>query len=620
MTTVSDPRISITSWDVGLARAESLQADYPELFADGGLDVRRLQDLFGGLLGGSERYGLSWAGRNNAVAAVRNLTTATLAPVEEESVEFSSTKNFFIEGDNLEVLKILQRSYYGRVKLIYIDPPYNTGNEFIYPDNFQEGLDEYLRYSGQLGEDSRKVSTVMDATGRYHSKWLSMMYPRLYLARNLLCDDGILLVSISDHEVANLTLLLNDIFGEENFIGSLVWKSRQFPDSRAVTRVSTDHEYVLAYSRSSNAGFRGVDRDEGKFRNPDGDSRGPWMSRSILGLATAEQRPNLHYDLVDPQGRVFSPPANTGWRYGKSRMDDLVASGCILFPSSVEGRPREKKFRRDLKDEFVPFPSIIDDVFTSNGTDEVRKLFGFQAFDFPKPSELIRRLVEQTTAGDDLVLDFFAGSATTAHAVWLQNRKDGGRRRFICVQLPEHLRPESELARGGFTSIADVAKERLRRTRVLLRESDNDVIGLGASEECDEGFRVLKLTSSCFHVWDGHGLSAESLPQQLHLFADHVLPGSDDKDILVELLLKTGLTLDVDVAEINVAGQKAYSIAGGLLIVCLANPISQEGLRAVVELRPERLICLDIAFGGNDQLKTNTVLEMKSHGIEFRTV
>lgn len=614
-------RMPLTSMDLVANRWQVLQEEFPDCISDGKLDFDTLQNALGdSLLVGKERYGLSWAGKADAVTSVQRPTTGTLRACKAESLDFSTTEHLFIEGDNLEVLKVLQRSYYGKIKLIYIDPPYNTGNEFIYPDNYREGLDDYLRYSGQLDDAGNLVSTTTETGGRYHSKWLSMMYPRLFLSRNLLSEDGLLLVSISDHEFHNLRHVLNEIYGEENFIGALIWKSRQFPDSRAVSRVSTDHEYILAYSRTSFAGFRGIERDEAKFRNPDHDPRGPWMSRSILGLATAEQRPNLHYKLVDPKtGTEYSPPPNTGWRYGKERMKQLISDGCILFPEAPDGRPREKKFRKDLQAEFVSFPSIIDDVFTSHGTAEIRELFGFQAFDFPKPSELIRRFVEQLTSGDDIVLDFFAGSATTAHAVWLQNRKDGGRRKVICVQLPEHVATDSELAKRGFKTIVDVGIERLRLTKKMLTHADEEGQALIPTERMDEGFRLFKLAASNFKIWNGVA-DVSNLEPQLQLFADHVLPESTDEQILYELLLKVGLTLTGPVQETVVAEQKVYSIEGGLMAICLANPVSQDCLRGIVELGPQRVICLDAAFGGNDQLKTNTVLEMRSHGIEFRTV
>jgi adenine-specific DNA-methyltransferase len=383
---------------------------------------------------GKERYGMNWAGKAECFKTIRAPSLSTLRPCRGESVNFDTTDNLIIEGDNLEVLKLLQKSYLGKVKMIYIDPPYNTGNDFIYPDDYGETLQTYLAYTGQVDSEGRKFGTNTDADGRFHSKWLSMMYPRLYLARNLLREDGVIFVSISDHEVASLRFLMNEVFGEENFSAQLVWKSRKYPDSCAKTGVSTDHEYIVLFTRSDRGVLRGIERDESKFANPDNDPRGPWMSRSLLGLATKTQRPNLHYTIIDPKtGRKYDPPDDTGWRYSRERMQVLIESGCILFPSKADGRPREKKFRSDLQSEFVAFPGIIDDVHTSDGTAEIRELFGEEVFDFSKPSALIERVVKQAADEDGIVLDFFAGSGSTAQAVLKLNRFEGGNRKFILV-------------------------------------------------------------------------------------------------------------------------------------------------------------------------------------------
>ncbi len=616
-------RLSLTSAEIAFDRKCHLLSEFPECFSEGRLDAERLCQAIGeDTPTTKERYGLSWAGKADAIRAIQAPSAGTLLPRVKDSVDFDTTGHLFVEGDNLEVLKLLQKSYHGRVKLIYIDPPYNTGNEFIYPDNYREGLEDYLKYSGQVSDTGARLTSNPETSGRYHSKWLNMMYPRLFLARNLLREDGLLCVSISDHEVFNLRAILNEVFGEENFVAQLIWKSRQFPDSRAVSRVSTDHEYIVVYSRSTDTAFRGVERDESKFRNPDSDKRGPWMSRSILGLATAEQRPNLHYGITDPDtGTEYFPPATTGWRYGKERMQKLINEGSILFPSSPDGRPREKKFRADLQSEYVAFPTIIDDVFTAHGTAEVRELFGFQAFDFPKPTELVRRLVEQTTNSEDLVLDFFAGSATTAHAVWLQNRRDRGSRKAICVQLPETLDSESEAAQKGYTTIADLGRDRLRKA-MDVGQNDTEQLELLGARDLDEGFRAYSLASSNFKLWkaDEESGGPDSLADQLRLFADHVVPDRSEQDILYELILKAGLPLTAPIEQQAVMGNTIYSIDEGLLMICLTDEITQECLRGMIELSPQRIVCLDSAFKGNDQLKTNTVLEMKSHGIEFRTV
>jgi len=311
--------------------------------------------------GPRERYHLDWPGKRDALLAANAPISKTLRPYREESVDFDTTKNLFIEGDNLDALKLLQETYLGRIKLAYIDPPYNTGNDFVYRDNFSEETASYVARTHQRDEDGARLVANTNANGRFHSLWLSMLYPRLRLIRNLLSDDGVVLISIDDNEVHNLRKMCDEVFGAESFLCEFVWKCRQFTDARAIENVSTDHEYIVCYSKGGNVSLRGVPRDESKYSNPDNDSRGPWMSRSILGLATRDQRPNLHYAIKDPAtGWEFEPPETTGWRYSRERMTDLIAQRCILFPKERTGRPREKKFRADLKSEFTSFPTVID--------------------------------------------------------------------------------------------------------------------------------------------------------------------------------------------------------------------------------------------------------------------
>ena len=368
------------------------------------------------------------------------------------------------------------------MKLIYIDPPYNTGKDFVYPDNFQDNIKNYLELTGQA-EGGRKITSNSESSGRFHTDWLNMMYPRLRLCRQLLSQEGAIFVSCDDTENANLRLALDDVFGPENFVAQFVWRSRQFTDARAVTNVSTDHEYLLCYARDSGFSVRGVDRDESKFSNPDNDPRGRWMSRSLLGLATRDQRPNLHYDIVEPEtGRRFPPNPSTGWRYSPEKMHTLTQDKCILFPAKDDGRPREKKFRKDMNSEFIAFRSIIEGTYTADGTQEIRTLFGAEVFSFPKPTELVRKIIAQVAGTSDIVLDFFAGSGTTGQAVVAQNAADGGNRRYILVQLPEPLDPENKDQKtvaeycdklGKSRNIAELTKERLRRAGKKIREEFN---------------------------------------------------------------------------------------------------------------------------------------------------
>jgi adenine-specific DNA-methyltransferase len=612
-------KLDLRSMDIAEERKAELLQLFPEIRTEGGkVDIERLRLALGEAVDvGKERYGLTWPGKAECFKTIQAPSLGTLRPCPEESLNFDTTENVIIEGDNLEVLKLLQKSYLGKVKMIYIDPPYNTGNDFIYPDNFAESLQTYLQYTGQVDAEGKKFGTNTDADGRFHSKWLNMMYPRIYLARNLLCEEGALLVSCDDVEVSALRMLLNDVFGEENFIAQFVWKARQFTDTRAKTNVSTDHEYVIAYSAGGAFSVRGNARDESKFSNPDQDPRGPWMSRSILGLATREQRPNLHYDITEPKtNRLFPPDPASGWRYSPDKMADLVAQGRILFPKSDSGRPREKKFRADMQSDRIAFRSVIDDIHTADGTQELRQLLGGEVMPFPKPSALLRMLAEQFLDEQDLVADFFAGSGSTAHAVLELNRIDGGSRKFMLIQLPEPT------GRSDFATIADICKERVRRVIAKINEEDEQKLDLVGDTNPDRGFRVFKLAESNFKTWEADKpKDAAALESQLDHHIDHIRQGRRPNDILYELLLKSGFPLTATVETLTLLGKQVYSVSEGALLVCLERELSLELIRAIAERKPERVICLDAGFSGNDQLKANAVQIFRAKGVtKFQTV
>lgn len=611
-------KLDLKSLDITSEKHAELLRLFPEARTEGGkIDFDQLKRALGEVVDpGKERYGLVWPGKAECFKTIQTPSLATLRPAPEESVNFDATENLIIEGDNLEVLKLLQKSYLGKIKMIYIDPPYNTGNDFIYPDNYSESLQTYLEYTGQVDSEGRKFGTNTDADGRFHSKWLNMMYPRLYLARNLLTEDGLIFVSVSDHEVASLRFLLNEVFGEEDFCAQIVWKSRKYPDSRAKTGVSTDHEYIVLFSRSDFGTLRGVERDETKFSNPDNDPRGLWMSRSLLGLATKSQRPNLHYPITNPQTKqTYQPPEDTGWRYAKDRMQALIDSGCILFPSKADGRPREKKFRVDLQTEFVAFASIIDDVFTGDGTTEIRTIFGEEVFDFSKPSSLIKRLIKQGSGSDAIVLDFFAGSGSTAQAVIELNNEEASSRKFILVQLPE------KTEREDFPTISEITKERVRRVISRLNDDDKKKLDLGEVKRQDRGFRCFKLADSNFKPWNADApTDAEVLGEQLALHIDHAQKDRTPSDILYEILLKSGFPLTASVETLSLEGKEVFSISEGALFVCLERELTLEVIRAMADKKPERVVCLDEGFAGNDQLKANAVQTFKTKGVVFRTV
>lgn len=603
----------------------TLKVLFPEAFSEGRIDFDVLKGLLGATIDeGEEKYGLNWHGKRRARQIALTPSTGTLLPCPKESVDWDTTRNLMIEGDNLEVLKLLQKSYSGKVKLIYIDPPYNTGKDFVYPDDYSDSIKNYLELTGQI-EGGQKISSNTESSGRFHTDWLNMMYPRLKLARTLLHPEGVILVSCDDGEVANLRLILNEIYGEENFVAQFVWKARQFTDARANTNISTDHEYILAYAREDGFSLRGVERDESKFANPDNDARGDWMSRSMLGLATRDQRPNLHYDIVEPStGRVFPPNPSTGWRYSKEKMADLMSEGKILFPKSDDGRPREKKFRKEMRAEFISFRSIIDGIHTADGTQEIRSLFGVDLFAFPKPTKLISSLIEQVAGEGDIVLDFFAGSGTTGHALLKQNAAENVSRRYILVQLPEPLDPgnrEQKIAADFCDklklprTIAELTKERLRRSAERIAE-ENSLF------KSDFGFRVYKLASSNIRAWEpAKGDIEKSLLESV----EHLMQGRTEQDVLYELLLKLGLDLCVPIETRTIAGKSIHSIGGGALMVCLADRLTKEVVEPVsagivawikesAAAVDTRVVFKDSGFA-DDIAKTNMAAILNQNGI-----
>jgi len=614
-------KLDLRSLDIAEEQQRELLRLFPEVRTEGGkLDFDRLRLALGGAVDvGKERYGMSWPGKADCFRTIQAPSLGTLRPSPEESVAFDTTENLIIEGDNLEVLKLLQKSYLGKVKMIYIDPPYNTGNDFIYPDNYTESLQTYLEYTGQVDDQGHRFGTNTDTDGRFHSKWLNMMYPRLYLARNLLREDGVIFISIDDNEVDNLKKVCDYVFGEESCVGTVAWRRRQVPDNRNLNNFSTDHEYVLVYAPRGSAKLLGESIDLTKYANPDADPRGPWMSDNLTGLANARERPNLHYALENPETGVKYPPlASRGWIYQESRMRELIRQNRILWPASPIGRPRLKRFLDEIRSKFTGFSSVQDPGFTTDGTRELEVLLGEKVLGFPKPLKLLAGLVAQATNGgsDEIVLDFFAGSGTTAHAVLDLNKQDGGNRKFILVQLPEPT------GREDYPTIADITKERVRRVIAKLNDEDAGKLDLDGGTAPDRGFRVFKLAESNFKPWNAQvAHDAQALEEQLGMHVDHVREGRSNEDLLYEILLKSGFPLTTPVDAVPMAGKTVYAVAGGALFICLERELTLEVIRTMAGSRPERVVCLDEGFAGNDQLKANAVQIFKTKGVtSFKTV
>ena len=616
---------------------DQLRKLVPEAFSEGKLNIDKLKAVVGDETSFSpqfEAYGLNWAGKHEVYRELKTPTSETLVPQPDESIDFDTTQNLFIEGDNLAVLKILQKSYYNRIKMIYIDPPYNTGNDrFIYPDDYSESLQEYKARSGQADDEgnlthSDGMRSNRKENGQYHSNWLNMMYPRLALAKNLLRDDGVIFVSIDDNEVANLRLLMDEIFGEENFAVQLIWKSRQNVDSRNKSNISNDHEYILIYSKDvSKFQFKGKNIDLSKYTNPDNDPRGDWMSNSILGLANKDQRPNLHYTLVDPEtGIKYECPAESGWRFSKDTMQEKIAEKRILFPKKKGGRPREKKFLMELTTRFTGFSSFLDtkNGFTLNGTRELRELFKNKFFDFPKPVSLLKTLVIQGTSQDDIVLDFFAGSSTTAHAVMALNAEDGGNRKFIMVQIPEATDPDSEACKAGFTNIAEISKERIRRAGKQILSDHPD---LAEDKALDIGFKAYKLTDSNFIPWrQPASYDADSLLAQLEKHVNPIADTATNEGLITELMLKEGYTLTSIINEADgyylvtqdphlVDGaDKSKNLTQPMTLAIVLADMSRDKAKQIIALAPSKTIIMDSAFS-NDANKANIILQFEDAGL-----
>ncbi len=612
-----------TTPDLRQERLDELKRLFPDLFTnEGRLDPDELKRLVSpNEIHENERYEFKWYGKAASKREAFTPTTATLVYDEARSVNPDKADgNMIIEGENLETLKLLLSAYREQVKVIYIDPPYNTGKDFIYKDNYAKDKKSYWEET-EITVDGVKLESNPDSSGRFHSNWLSMMQSRLLVARQLLSESGVLFISCDDNEVENLRRLSDEIFGPENFMAQIIWKSRAFPDARAKTGISTDHEYVLLFRKSENGVMRGVARDESKFANPDNDPRGTWMSRSMLGLATKEQRPNLHYTITDTEtGISFNPPANTGWRYSPVRMEYLINDQRILFPRNPEGRPREKKFRADIEGDFVAFPTIIDDVHTADGTKEIRDVFGDTIFDFAKPSELIARLVEQIVGEGDLILDFFAGSGSTGVATHrLLSGKSAIKCRSILVQLPEISAPDSVSARVGFSTISAITIERLKR--VIQGYGDNP------QPLPDTGFKVYKLAKSNFprcEFTPDPKLSEEenvaALKRYIHEKESASLLPLDDgaeQAVFDEVLLKCGFQLHYTrTRREDFTENTVYEVTDGkrTTLVCLAwnEGIKDTTIKRLRELEETKenpfFICLERSLTTTSKWNLNHLL------------
>ncbi|WP_092850549.1 site-specific DNA-methyltransferase [Algibacter pectinivorans] len=508
-----------------------------------------------------ENYGMDWLGKSYARLLATDETTTLLKEDEtfNQKPENANSKNLLIKGDNLEVLKHLSNAYYEKVKMIYIDPPYNTGSDgFVYADDRKFTVDELQELAGISEERAKRILDFTQSKSNSHSAWLTFMYPRLYIAKQLLKDDGVIFVSIDDNEVAQLRLLMDEVFGEENFVAELIWKSRLSEDNRNLTGASIDHEYIVTYRKEFGT-LIGVKKDLNKFSNPDNDPRGPWRSSDLTGLLTIDQRPNCHFDLINPETGITYKPPLKGWRNDFKAMKKKISENRILWPSTPSGRPRNKLFMNEMVSLNKNLSTIITQSSTNDGTKEVAKLIGTGIFTFPKPTKLLKLLVSQLNFNNDIILDFFAGSGTTGDAVMQLNAKDGGNRKFISVQLPELIDPKSNKTAYHFVknelkvatpTIFEITKERLIRASKKIQEENKDK---DLSNQ-DLGFKVFETMP----IWEDYNFESEELEKQTSLFDESKLTREDVKALLVTWKTYDGVPLTTSIQEIDLNGYTAH--------------------------------------------------------------
>ena len=543
--------------------------------------------------GKDERYQFTWPDKKKAVLMANKAINKTIRPCKGKSVNFKETENVYIEGDNLEVLKLLQETYLGKIRLIYIDPPYNTGHDFIYSDNFSKTISEYLSSSGQYDNDGNLMVANLESNGRFHSDWLNMMYSRLRLAKNLLSDDGVIVISIDDNEQHNLRKICDEIFGASSFVTDFIWNSRKSVSNDAV--VSLNHNYTLVYAKNmsvfyeNKAKFKLPDTGEG-FDNPDNDPRGKWKADPFDSPGI---RPNLTYKITNPNnGAEYWPPEGRCWRTGEKEYLQFLEEGRIVFGKNGTSKPQLKRFFSDAQSKGLTPKSLWDDCGTAtDGTKEIIDIFGAKVFDTPKPVGFIKRIIELCTDKDSIVLDFFSGSATTAHAVIEKNAEDGGKRKFILVQVPEKCDENSQAKNAGYQTICDIGEERIRRTG-----NKNRYIS------ADTGFRVLKLDSS--NMKDVYYNPSETQQSLFDTYADNIKEDRTPEDLLFQVMLDLGVLLSSKIEETTIAGKQVFNVADGFLIACFDKDVTEETVKAVAEKKPYYAVFRDSSMA-NDSVATN---------------
>lgn len=582
------------------------------------IDFDKLRQLLSSDIveGNEERYQFTWPDKRKAILAANAPINATLRPCPEESVDFDTTQNLYIEGDNLDVLKCLKETYLHKVKMIYIDPPYNTGNDFVYEDDFAESAAEYLANSGQFDKQGNRLVTNTESNGRFHTDWLNMIYPRLKVARDLLSEDGVIFISIDDNEMENLKKVCDEIFGEQNFVGNIIWQSRTSISND--DEISTNHNHTIIFSKNrEKLTFGGDDIDESDYSNPDNDPRGPWK---LVPIDANHVGGDTNYPIRNPKtGIDYYPPNGRIWCYNKSTLDSLMKDNRIKFGLTDDSSPKRKLFLNERKakgDSKTPSSILLNAGTTKSGTTEIMTLFDNQkVFDYPKPTSLLTRLMQYGfIQNNDIVLDFFSGSGTTAHATWKYEIIKDISAKFILVQLPEDLDKSLFSAStdakktirnaivlldeiGKPHLLTEIAKERIRRAGAKIKEENPE-----KAQNLDTGFRVLKLDSS--NMKDVFYSPKETSQLEMFRYVDNVKDDRTSEDLLFQVMLELGATLDSKIEESEVDGKTIYNVADGYLVACFDQEVSDEVVTAIAKMQPTYAVLRDTSLA-NDATATN---------------
>lgn len=602
--------------DLTKENIEKLKELFPEVLTENQIDFEKLRLILGDEINDKpEKYSFSWNGKKDAIKLAQQPSTGTLRPIKEKSKNWNATENLYIEGDNLEVLKLLQKSYAGKVDVIYIDPPYNTGNDFVYQDDFQNNIENYLKLTNQLDEAGNKFTTNVESSGRFHTDWLNMMYPRMILAKNLLAEDGVIFISIDDSEVHNLRKMSDEIFGENNFITNIIWQ-KKFSRSNDAEYFSEMHDNILCYRKSTfnkwslNLLPRGEEIPKG-YSNPDNDERGPWTSVILSAKSGSD---SMTYKITGPTGKTFYPPSGRYWAISKETYKKLLADNRIWFGVKGDAAPRRKTFLSEVQDGLRPNSIWFhkDVGHNQEGRQEVKKLFnGLGVFDSPKPVRLIETILQIASDKESLVLDFFSGSSTTAHAVMKINQQDAGNRKYIMVQIPEPVNEKSEAYKNGYNKISEIGIERISHAGdKILNDNSN------SRNDLDTGYKVFELDSSNIQKWT---MDSENLEESLFSMENNFVEGRSHSDIVYEILLKLGLDLNTHFEESTVDESTVYDVAFGNVYIVLGNTINQEVANHIADKQKDyqnenpSVVFNDNGFVSDNE-KLNSIEILKNNG------